>query len=971
MALIKDYLKKTDDLKKEYGEKSIILMQVGAFYEVYGLREDNSDTITGSNIKEFTNHCELAISQKNICVGKNNVLMAGFRDYMIDKYIKKLQDIGYTTAVWSQDEKAAGTTRSLTGIYSPGTFFSADNNEITNNTMCLWIQKIKKMLVIGISNIDIYTGKSIIFEYTKEYSMTPDTFDELEKYVSIYKPSEMIIIHNLDSKMVMDMVQITDMKQDCIHMYNIQDTTDINHKKILNCEKQIYQQEILKRFFDENIFTVEFLNYPMACQAYCYLLDFIYQHNPNLTKKIKVPRFENCSDRMILANHSLKQLNIIESAIGNGKYASVSKFLNQCMTSMGKRKFNYTLLNPIINSEELTQEYDMCEYVIKKNDISEIRQLLSEIKDIEKLTRKILLKKIIPVDIYYLFLNLEKTLELFSKIQKDKNLFSHIFKKIEKTINNYCETIMNILKDHLILEKCRDINNLDFDVNFINPHYSEEHNKKVEIWMDSFDKLQGIQTFLNNKIIPFEKARASKSKTPKGGADFVKVHSTEKMGYSLISTKRRTTILQNQIKNLKSTEISYFSSYSQESKTMSFDCQTIQYLPAHGANLTIYNTEIKDVCREIIHSKQHMIQSVEAIYKGVVASLSNKILELDEIVKFIATVDLLYCKAFIANNYNYCKPIIKNQTNKSFVSQKGLRHPLIENLLKNELYVTNDMNLDERELGILLYGTNAVGKSSFIKAMGIAVIMAQAGFYVPCSQFIYKPYKHIFTRILGNDNLFKGLSSFAVEMLEFKTILNLADKDSLILGDELCSGTESSSAISIFLAGIDHLYHLKSNFIFATHFHEIVQLEEVKTKNKLLLKHMTVVYNKEKDKLIYDRKIKNGPGENMYGLEVCKSLHLPQNFLQKAHELRNKYNKKTSSMLAYDTSRYNSQKLKGLCEMCHEEFSTEVHHKLPQKAADDNGYIGSVHKNQLANLMSVCENCHHKIHYQEEKPIPF
>ena len=83
-----------------------------------------------------------------------------------------------------------------------------------------------------------------------------------------------------------------------------------------------------------------------------------------------------------------------------------------------------------------------------------------------------------------------------------------------------------------------------------------------------------------------------------------------------------------------------------------------------------------------------------------------------------------------------------------------------------------------------------MGKSSFIKAIGIAIIVAQAGFYVPCQEFIYFPYKNIFTRILGNDNLFKGLSSFAVEMLELKTILNMADKDSLVLGDELCSGTK-------------------------------------------------------------------------------------------------------------------------------------------------------------------------------------
>ena len=111
-----------------------------------------------------------------------------------------------------------------------------------------------------------------------------------------------------------------------------------------------------------------------------------------------------------------------------------------------------------------------------------------------------------------------------------------------------------------------------------------------------------------------------------------------------------------------------------------------------------------------------------------------------------------------------------------------------------------------------------------IKSVGIAVIMAQAGLYVPCSSFRYSPYTRIFTRILGADNIFKGLSTFAVEMSELRAILNQADENSLVLGDELCSGTESDSALSIFTAGLEHLHAKKSTFLFATHFHEVLSI---------------------------------------------------------------------------------------------------------------------------------------------------
>ena len=107
---------------------------------------------------------------------------------------------------------------------------------------------------------------------------------------------------------------------------------------------------------------------------------------------------------------------------------------------------------------------------------------------------------------------------------------------------------------------------------------------------------------------------------------------------------------------------------------------------------------------------------------------------------------------------NYCKPIIEDNE-KSFVNVKGLRHQLIELLLTDEKYVTNDIILGKEKSGMLLYGTNAVGKTSFIKALGISIIMAQAGMYVPAEHFVYKPYNSIYSRILGNDNLHKGLST--------------------------------------------------------------------------------------------------------------------------------------------------------------------------------------------------------------------
>jgi len=133
---------------------------------------------------------------------------------------------------------------------------------------------------------------------------------------------------------------------------------------------------------------------------------------------------------------------------------------------------------------------------------------------------------------------------------------------------------------------------------------------------------------------------------------------------------------------------------------------------------------------------------------------------------------------------------------------------------------------------------------------------------------------------------------------------------------------------------------------------------------------MAVAYNKAQDMLVYDRKLQDGPGESMYGLEVCKSLHLPTLFLERAHEIRNKYTKQ-KSVLDYKSSHFNANKIKGMCEMCNTSIGEEVHHLQHQKVANEDGFIEleGIHKNHSGNLMSVCRKCHDKLHKHKKGHI--
>jgi DNA mismatch repair protein MutS len=994
MSLIKDYFEKTKKHIEEFGEMTIVLMQVGAFFEVYGKKDLSNDLITSSNIIDFSRICDLNVVDKKVCCGSNPVVMAGFKDHLLDKYLKKLQDAGYTIAVYEQDEQAPNTTRSLTGVFSPGTYFSVETDQITNNICCIWIEtkkgtlknKNKFLVYVGASVIDIYTGSCSIMEYTEHYLKNPTTFDELERFISIYNPSETILISNLNSVDVDEISSFINLKSKSIHFVSLSDSKESkNRVRALNCEKQVYQHQLLNKFYkidDLSSFMTVFNENVYACQSFCYLLDFVYQHNPNLIYKIAEPVLESNSKKLILANHSLKQLNIIEDDNYKGKFSSVSKMLNECITPMGKRRFTYNFLNPVTDEDYLQTEYDIIEKMLTEGEeYIVVKTMLQHIKDITKILRQIMLQKVSPKSLYQLYASIAATKILYNFIIENNDLVIYLHKKLPnfEILLFQMETVLKYLQDVFIIEDCKDIDNiLKVEKSFIKEGVDAELDSNIKTLMDSQDQLETCRSYFNSIISKYESGTKKKKKSveelDEETKEYVRIHETEKNNFSLLATDRRCKILEEIIKKNTSVVLKYKSSFTSKESYFTLSLE-LEYLKQSTSNKTITNSQIRELCKNVGSIKINLIETIEKVYQNIVKKLQDFQEEINSICEFITFVDLVYAKAFIASKYNYCKPNIGiSESDQSFVEVVDLRHCLIEKIQQSELYVANSLNLGSKNNlnGILLYGTNAVGKTSFIRALGIAVVMAQAGLFVPATHFLFKPYKYIFTRILGNDNLFKGLSTFAVEMSELRTILRLADKNSLVLGDELCSGTESISAVSIFVAGVQALEKTLCSFIFATHLHEIIGYDEITSLHNVGIKHMSVVYNAEKDCLVYDRKLKDGPGNNMYGLEVCKSLSLPQEFLENAHNIRMKYHPESASILEQKGSHFNAKHIAGgICEKCGNNPAVDVHHLIFQNEADQKGTIRksglTFNKNNAANLINLCQTCHDEIHKTNKK----
>jgi DNA mismatch repair protein MutS len=973
MSLIKDYFRLSKEAAAKYGLKTVLLMQVGAFYECY------SETMDRANIDEFCRTCELACANK-----APGILMAGFRDYSLEKYLNRLQELGYTAVVHSQDAQIK-EERALSGVYSPGTFFTGESAALSNCVACIWLNRMRSKTVIGMANIDVFTGRSSVFEVETEPKHAHTTYDELERFISSHTPSEVVLItDNFSQKEVDDLLNFTGIVG-CARLIHRLDSANAAVQK---SRKQVYQREIMARFFgSDKPVSLQIITHEVATQALTYLLNFVHEHNPHLVHRIAEPAFENCTDRMVLANHSLKQLNIIDDDTGvKGKCSSVYRLLNNCMTPMGARHFRTRLLNPSCCVAKLQREYDITAHLLSADNVTDAwRPQLAQLKDLEKFNRLIMMRKCPPHMLHSLYNNLGVIGELHLGIDAAVESYlnaTNATNATNESVSAMCTRLRQHLDTTFHMDKCANVGADLGDCDFVRSGISAELDA-LRAQHDSANKtLSELRNYLDSLIVCGEKPRTN-------ATDVVKIHETPVQGISLQATNRRTKLLADQIKQQKLDQVCIC--------YRTFSLLALTFPKATSANHEITSPQLTELCRSIIASKQKIKECVVQIYAGFVDKLRDWDPVFQQLIHFTTTMDMLQNQCYIATKYKYCKPVlVSGEGSKSFFDARDLRHCLIERLNEDETYVANDVALGGfaprsesmsgggsgfaprsesmsgggsgegtgTSRGMLIYGTNAVGKTSLIRAIGIAIIMAQAGLYVPCSALTYCPYTTIFTRILGNDNLFKGLSTFQVEMSELRVILRTATDRSLILGDELCSGTEMDSAIAIFVAGLTHLHRVGCTFLFATHMHEINGYDEVRLLTKLCMKHLTVVYDKVKDTLIYNRKLADGPGASMYGLEVCKALHLPDAFLEFANAVRLRHRAPPSDIgiLSFEPTHFNAHKLKGVCERCAVELAQEIHHLLPQKDADAMNYIGHVPKNHVANLMALCTRCHDEVH---------
>ena len=931
--ILKEYLKYHNENVKKYGENTVVLMQVGSFYEIYSVQNDTINV--GADIYKLADILGIQVVRRNKSIPEinyDNFLMSGWNMYATEKFQKILLNDNYTIVFVDQVSEPPNPERKITNIISPGTMIENYNNNDNNNLISVYVNRYpqqydKYIYVVGLSVIDVSTGQNNVHKIISSLNDSSIWSDELFRLIHYYSPKECIFHDdaNLSKEEVCNMFQLN---LQTLH-YNLYQNKDF--------KKPSFQNEFLKKIFNSGFLTpIEYLGFDESemTLSYIYMIQFIHEHKIENLNHLPKPALKCDEKKLILSNNTIYQLYLIPNKEHESeKYNSLLSILNKCDTAIGRRLCKNRLLYPILDKDELKSRYDMIENFQKEHLYNSLKPALKKILDVEKLHRRMGLNLLSPYEFFSIHASYNYLIKIIEKINislpEITDKYKTTIQKLDCFMNDY-KTVFQIDE----LEKYS-------LTNMITSVFQKGVHEDLDELQNSIDNgLKSIVLFcesLNKYIDP-----------KKQGC--IKRDNNDKYGYYLYVTDNRAKTFQKSVKNLVNTVVK-IGEYTLDLKDVKFT--------KRGGNTHIEFPILSEITNKY-SSDRLKIQGINKDYFQKKCSEYYKLYRglFDSIVEFIGFVDLNSCLAKISIENVYCKPEIIN-SDKSMFAAKDIRHPIVERVQTEIEYIPNDISLDEN--GILLYGTNACGKSTLMKSIGLTLIMAQAGFFVPCKEFIYSPYTQIFTRILNNDNIFKRQSSFAVEMSELRGILKRADNHSLVLGDEVCSGTETTSALSIVSAGLKTLTDLKCSFIFTSHLHQLMDIQIVKSLNTLQVFHLKIEYNPETETLIYKRKLEPGSGPAIYGLEVCKSLDLGDEFISLARNVQMELSDINNTLVNEKKSNYNSNILMDNCQVC-EGKSEHTHHIKEQCTADSNGIIDNHHKNVSHNLVQLCESCHHKVH---------
>ncbi len=780
-------------IKAKYPD-AILLFRVGDFYETFG-----EDAIHASRVLGIT------LTKRNNGAAASSEL-AGFPHHALDTYLHKLVKAGFRVAVCDQLEdpkQAKGIVkRGVTELLTPGTATNDKLLEKENNNFLASLHFTSNGY--GLAFVDISTGEFFIAEGNKEYA---------DKLLQSLKPAEIIFPRNRQTEFKETFGQK-------FYTYHLEEWI-FQESYAMETLLKHFQTHSLKGFGIEQIH----LGIIAAGAILHYLKDTEHAHLEHISS---LHRLEE-TDYLWMDRFTIRNLELLSNGTNDG--SSLLQVMDNTVSAMGARLLRRWMVLPLKDKHRIEERLNTVEALIKDVNLrQELRTLIRQCGDLERLIARLPLKKINPREVA----QLGRSLQLSSSI-KTLCAASDLpaLKRIADTINP-CSLIEEKIKN--TLEE--------------NPPAAIGKGQVIRNGIhQELDDLRNIATSGKEYLLQIQQRESEATGIPS-----LKISFNNVFGYYLeVTHTHKSKVPETWIRK-----------------------QTL-------TNAERYITpELKTYEEKITGAEENILRLESQIYDNLLQDLQEYIGPIQINAQALGLLDCLSCFAENAIQHRYVKPVISEDT---ALDIKDARHPVIEcQLPPGEPYISNNISLDQEDQQIIiLTGPNMSGKSALLRQTGLIVLMSHMGSFVPASAAAIPLTDKIFTRVGASDNLSGGESTFMVEMNETASIINNLSNRSLILLDEIGRGTSTYDGISIAWSIAEYLHEspLRPKTLFATHYHELNELEEKFHR----IKNYHITNREAGNKVIFLRKLARGGSVHSFGIHVARMAGMPPSLLERANEV--------------------------------------------------------------------------------------
>ncbi len=751
---------------------------------------------------------ELTLTGKD-CGQEERAPMCGVPHHAADTYVAKLIAKGFKVAICEQLEDPKETK----GIVKRGVIKVITPGTLVDSNL---LEERKNNYIMSIFKSGIYFGISICDISTGEFYTTEikdnNNFPMLLDEIARYTPSELVI-----NSMMSDCTEeILKIKERFEKVY----ITKFNNKFF---SSDLNNLNLRFNIVDTNGKKVENLeDKKLAISSINALIEYMEETQKTSLDHINKIIVYQLSRYMALDISARRNLEITEKMRDKSKKGTLLWVLDKTSTSMGGRLLRRWLNDPLVDVKDINKRLnsvkELKDNIMLRGDIIEN---LKKVYDIERLSGKMAYGNANARDMITLKNSLFKLPEVKKcLLECDSELLKELYENLDELKDIYELIETSIVEDPPMSVK---------EGGIIKLGYNEE-----------IDKLKTAQTEGKNWLIQLEADEKEKT-----GIKNLKIGFNKVFGYYLEVTKS----------NLNQVPERYIRK------------QTL-------TNAERYITEeLKNLENQILGSEEKVIALEYKAFTEIREQIAKNIVRLQKTSEIVSTLDVLTSFATVAEDMNYCMPEV-NSLGK--IDIKNGRHPVVEKILGAGTFVENDTYLDEDDNRLsIITGPNMAGKSTYMRQVALITLMAQVGSFVPAESAIIGVVDKIFTRVGASDDLSMGQSTFMVEMMEVATILKEATKNSLVILDEIGRGTSTYDGLSIAWAVAEYIADKEkcgAKTLFATHYHELTELEE-----KLDgIKNYSIAVKEKGEDIVFIRKIVRGGTDESYGIHVARLAGVPK-----------------------------------------------------------------------------------------------